>query len=505
MLRSRLSLAVIVLFTLCAFGCDNSSSTESTEESATDYGVGPWDEGVAVPYQEQPPGNPTEGFHALVEKGYVSCGVPAWVFGLVPKDFTEMFSRDPLTDKDGRKLRSGSNTNLPYNWTSHMITEQGVDLEVVSPNCLQCHASYFNGELIIGLGNVWTDYTEDFTGGAGEFLIYILKQLFYFPGKDSVLKLLERQQGIAAQMIVPVVGSNPAVATAVALASHRDPYTLEWLDEPWTPLNPIQLAIDTPPWWRTHKKSTQFYNGMSRGDHKGTMTLVSMFCTDSNEEAEETLSYFDDVHAYIRSIEPPKYPFAIDQEEAAVGEKIYVANCAGCHGTYGATDDEETFPNLMIPLDVLGTDETMAVEGTDNLKDWFGKTAYAQSGDTQIVFDVPFRGYAVPPLDAIWATPPFLHNGSVPNLYMLLNSRARPKYWKKEKWTNPRVDSMNFDEENIGWPYEEVEYGQDTAPANEKKYIFDTTLKGHSNTGHTFGDALTDKQRLQLIEYMKTL
>ena len=35
----------------------------------------------------------------------------------------------------------------------------------------------------------------------------------------------------------------------------------------------------------------------------------------------------------------------------------------------------------------------------------------------------PFDGYIAPPLDGIWITAPYLHNGSVPDLETLLNSK----------------------------------------------------------------------------------
>jgi cytochrome c peroxidase len=37
----------------------------------------------------------------------------------------------------------------------------------------------------------------------------------------------------------------------------------------------------------------------------------------------------------------------------------------------------------------------------------------------------------VPPLDGIFATAPYLHSGSVPTVELVLNSKARPKYWKR--------------------------------------------------------------------------
>jgi hypothetical protein len=112
----------------------------------------------------------------------------------------------------------------------------------------------------------------------------------------------------------------------------------------------------------------------------------------------------------------------------------------------------------------------------------------------------PFPGYMPPPLDGIWATAPYLHNGSVPTVELLLNSRKRPRYWKRVD-----LDSTNFDEEALGWPWVEVPYPQAQAPDAERKFVYDTTLWSQGNGGHYFGDHLTDTERRAVIEYLKTL
>ena len=43
------------------------------------------------------------------------------------------------------------------------------------------------------------------------------------------------------------------------------------------------------------------------------------------------------------------------------------------------------------------------------------------------------------------------------------------------------------------------------ASAAERRKVYDTTLPGRSNGGHTFGDKLTEEERAAVIEYLKTL
>jgi hypothetical protein len=100
----------------------------------------------------------------------------------------------------------------------------------------------------------------------------------------------------------------------------------------------------------------------------------------------------------------------------------------------------------------------------------------------------------------VWATAPFLHNGSVPTIELVLDSTARPTWWKRIDY-----DSTSFDETALGWPFVEVPYSWDDAPADVRKHVYDTSKLGHWNTGHTFGDHLTPDDRRAVLEYLKTI
>jgi len=319
---------------------------------------------------------------------------------------------------------------------------------------------------------------------------------------------------LGPETIMRTVGMNPAETFAVILMVHHDRDTLAWSDEPLTPLvvrdhdgSPIENPVvtsDPPPWWRVHKKNALFYNGMARGDHRGTMMLATSVCVDNLEQAARVDEWFKDIQAFVASVRAPAYPRAIDAALAADGKEIFAANCAPCHGTYAddATNDaQDTYPNLLIPLDVIGTDPVVANAGVvhaPELVEWYNGSFYG--GITQMVPNDPFPGYMPPPLDGIWATAPYLHNGSVPTVALLLNSKARPAVWRRVD-----LDSRNLDEEALGWPHEVIDGRQADAPADQQKYIYDTGFWSQSNSGHTFGDHLTDAQRRAVIEYLKTL
>ncbi|HLT38015.1 MAG TPA: hypothetical protein VK034_17135, partial [Enhygromyxa sp.] len=245
-----------------------------------------------------------------------------------------------------------------------------------------------------------------------------------------------------------------------------------------------------------------FYNGMSRGDHRGTMMFASSLCVDDVDQAEAMVDYFADIRAYLESIEAPGYPWTIDETLAAEGEELFECNCAGCHGTYSSDPAEETYPNLLLPLELVGTDPATAQSAGDPqvspLVAWFNSSWY---GDvTQLTPDQPFVGYVAPPLDGIWATAPFLHNGSVPSLELVLDSSRRPSYWRRASYS-----STDYDQQQLGWRWIEVDHGHDQASASERVHIYDTTIFAHGNGGHTFGDHLTDAERAAVLEYLKTI
>ncbi len=448
---------------------------------------GPWDQGVYIPPEPQAPGDPVKGYEALVTKGYITCGIPWLLFGLAKP------ALGSYADGEALPGRSGKNAEVPFNWTVHTV--DGAD--IVSQNCLQCHAGKFNGQLTVGLGTADADFTDDMSALLNSVKIPDIP----IPGLEQMTRFANRVKVFGPQTVMRTVGTNPAEMVAVTLVAHRDRHTLAWSEAELSPVPDFPMPSDPPPWWRAHKKNALFYNGMARGDHRGTMMLATALCTDSVAEAQAIDTYFADIQAFIRSVRAPKYPFMIDAALAKTGEAVFSANCAGCHGTYAEKDEDETYPNLLFPLDLIGTDPVVAEGGTKyapELVDWYNESFYGSI--TRMEPNDPFPGYMAPPLDGVWATAPFLHNGSVPNIELVLDSSKRPTYWKRVD-----LDSTHFDQWSLGWPFVELPYGHDGADPAERKFIYDTTHIAHTNTGHTFGDHLSGPERHAVIEYLKTL
>jgi mono/diheme cytochrome c family protein len=467
----------LLFATALVFGC-------SSSQAPTDMGPPLDPSGIPIPSSEQRPGDPQKGWDALVNRGAVRCGVPYNVWTKVMQAATP----DQLLPD-----RTGHNATLPYNVTASTAAS---GVEVVSPNCLTCHAGKINGQLVIGLGNTDQDYTSDQSGQ-----LMLAKQVGPMLTSDQaelaeLNKFADRFIAIGPYTVLTTLGVNPGDNFAAVLLAHRDPKTLAWSDTPLLDLPPkIGVPLDVPPWWRMKKKHSMFYVDAGHGDLARIEMAAANLCTDTVAEAMDIDSYFPDVRAYLETLTPPAWPFALNPNLVTAGKQVFEANCARCHGTYG---DKGVYPNLLIPLDVIQTDPVLAVGSSqfaDRFLDWWSQSFYGQ-----VTMLAPKKGYVAPPLDGIWATAPYLHNGSIPTLAALLDSSQRPKWWGRS------FDSSDYDPVAVGWNITVYDHAKADEPnGNIQKQIYDTQTFGYTNTGHTFGDALTAADRTALLEYLKTL
>ena len=270
-----------------------------------------------------------------------------------------------------------------------------------------------------------------------------------------------------------------------------------------------------------------------------------------------------DMEDRVKKLYSPKWPEilpAIDSEKAAAGQAHYNKYCKGCHVVMSDSerkDPKRQITAKMAKVSKLGTDPQMAtnfikrtaktgplkgaktrvivgrsrlgeeepagvvlkhvvkgviirrvvnrvsgptVDGVENIKVSEKKLQGAiasltpeNSAETletvEFNSDSPLIAYKGRPLNGIWATAPYLHNGSVPNLYqLLLPSDQRVKEFV--------VGSREFDPINVGFETDAYAGG----------FVFDTLKLGNSNAGHNYGTGkLTDAERWELVEYMKTL
>lgn len=255
----------------------------------------------------------------------------------------------------------------------------------------------------------------------------------------------------------------------------------------------------------------------------------------------------------------------LDQTKVSKGKNLYAKNCMRCHSI---RDENGQFPMTapnqvgkqfikinMIPLDKIETDPLMAMNFINpdlNVKpgimrnylpeplqsqetvpravmlsvyvrNVIAKQIAAINSTNREEFLLTLSGGHIPPekggptpprldaykarpLNGIWATAPYLHNGSVSSLYeMLLPADERKKSFY--------VGNNKFDSEHVGF----------VSNQDGNNFLFKTVddkgnpIPGNSNYGHsgkfhtaTTGDDgqwrnYTDTERYQLIEYLKTL
>ncbi len=452
------------------------------------------DEPVPIPASPQRSGNADLGYRYLTTGDYIKSGIPYDYFLLgFGKTATNYLHRDSL------------NAPISHEYTAVKASNGEV---VVAPNCLQCHAQVFDGKLYIGLGNSMIDFSDrrklnPRNAAMAERVLQKGDPKKY----EAAAPFLRAMTVISGQLYTEVRGVNSADRLADLLVAHRDPKTLRWSADPVIDVSGTVVPTDTPPWWLLKKKHAMFYNGFGRGDFGRFLMASNLLTVSDSSEAREVDGHFNDVLAYIYSLKPPKYPGPIDKNLVRRGGIVFVQTCSKCHGSYGADGD---YPNLLIPESLIGTDSLLYKSNYQSPQfiEWFNQSWFAQ-GDHPARLEA-FDGYIAPPLDGIWITAPYLHNGSVPTLEAVLNSRLRPDYWSRD-FNNPR-----YDYDRVGWKYT-VEAGpaSQDAPAGTaasaalagkgRTDVFNTKLPGYGNYGHRFGDKLSEQDRKAVLEYLKTL
>ncbi|MGN8276935.1 di-heme-cytochrome C peroxidase [Pseudomonas sp. SMN5] len=258
----------------------------------------------------------------------------------------------------------------------------------------------------------------------------------------------------------------------------------------------------------------------------------------------------------LQLLKPPAWPEAllgaVDRPLAAKGRTLFAENCAGCHVPKVIQGPDRPVQQLhMLPVQVIGTDPGTANNIADHRFDltslgwdpaelaklevqlhptptepldlsqisvakglayvtaFVENRAYRDAGVTPVErpaldgFGLPIgvrelRAYKARPLAGVWATPPFLHNGSVPTIYQLLSPQD-------ERATRFYKGSFEYDPRHLGYRTEDFTNG----------FLFDTRITGNHNSGHEFragergngviGRLLQPEERWALLEYLKVL
>ncbi len=437
--------------------------------------IGPGPERISIPASVQRQGNADAGVRYIITGDYVNSGIPLGFYRLgFGKDKNNWLGRDSL------------NATVRYDFN---VVKAPNGRDIVVPNCLQCHAQVFEGQLIIGLGNVNGDFTRPKVSpklmtGALETFLSLDKG-----NRDASSHFLTVAKTIGEKTLTDVVGVNPADRLTAVLIAHRNKQTLAWQDSASVELPSTVIPSDVPAWWMLKKKNAMFYNGFGRGDFGRFLMGAILLTINDTIHAHEVDGHMPDVLAYLNSLNPPKFPKPLNHTLVDQGKVVFETHCSKCHGFYG---DNGNYPNYLIPQEIIGTDSLLNKSNYQfsDMISWFNTSWFAQ-GDHPAKLE-PFNGYIAPPLDGVWITAPYLHNGSIPNLEALLDSRLRPNYWSRD------IQKPVYDYQKLGWSYRE-----EKGPGDKNTY--NTNLPGYGNYGHNFGDKLSKEERTAILEYLKTL
>ena len=490
-MRDRLALGLLLTILQLA-GCGlEPAATPAVEQLVPQLAVGA---------RARRGGDPVRGRDLLLNNGteqtpYLSCGMPRSMV-----EIASWIGVDLIGDGPRMPERKRGMADVPYD-VSLATAPSGV--QVITTNCLLCHASKLGGSLVVGLGNPNRDFSQDQSMFGLAPLALDALSVFLTDAENHELARFRRANEAGPDVPNPdTKGVNPADVLFGVLAAHRDETTLRWLDEakPDANLKLDLVYTDVPAWWNLHRKDRMFYSGFGRGSHARIMMSASLLCLEDAAEAAAIDAYFGDIEAFIDSLRPPKYTEvarrAIDSARASRGRTVYVDTCARCHG-----DSQNDIPAVpSVPATVVGTDPSYAVSASQQGNgaiayyfDFFNSSWMGTHGDAGYLERELTPVYSPPPLDGIWATAPYFHNGSVPTLDAVLNPALRPTRYRRS------FDPDQYDFERLGYPYTEVSSkGSDVT-------VYDTTRPGYRNTGHTFAAGLSDAQRSDLLEYLKTL
>jgi hypothetical protein len=379
--------------------------------------------------------------------------------------------------------------------------------------------------------------------------------------QDAREKLHKRVEGEAARVneyatrtSVTPYPWGPGRVDALTMITDRVTATLTGIPENWStgiaPVKPPFLWNAPHGEWTQWSAFTQDPIGRNLGETMGVYMPIDLTSKSPAEglfKSAAAISELERAESQLERLAPPSWPEEvfgkIDRAKAKVGQALFIDYCASCHNAwpYRWTEPNQYGKSFilvgLVPQTYVATDRTQskalrpfAITGelskylppefrgkevlpTDLLlvllQGEIRERAIAELKltESQAASLHGYRGLPIKrgpegvwkaaPRDGVWATAPFLHNGSVPNLYeMLIPAAERTKKFY------------------LGGDFDSIKVGLDTT-ATSGTFLMDTMLLGNSNAGHSFqngprgdgviGPLLTDDQRWALVEYLKSI
>ena len=217
------------------------------------------------------------------------------------------------------------------------------------------------------------------------------------------------------------------------------------------------------------------------------------------EDAPHAIPAVEEMMGFLRTYRPPPFPGTIDTTLALAGASAFAARCSGCHGEMA--DDASgrvtitRYPNRLVRQSDIGTDRARLETIDAPLISALRASGYSRYIDVDST-----GGYVAPQLGGVWATAPYLHDGSIPTLWHLMHPSERPSRFE--------LGGHRLDFTRVGIAGETDSTGTMRYPAGYKPwsipFMYDTHTRGRGNAGHTRPfDRMSEEEKRAVVEYMK--
>lgn len=378
-------------------------------------------------------------------------------------------------ERYGWVMRPGDETpSVPFGYTER--ADGGLVM-----NCFACHGGKVAGKTMPGVGNTHVDQTALF--------IDVQRLHALDAGKDPSKVQEKLPFGIVANYHKGF--TNAVIFEVVDWVFANPDVTLRVMAKPDTLLH---HDINPPAWWTTKKKARLYTDGFAPKTPRQNMPFARGRgnSKDWEEKWHALEPTFVHIYEYIEKLESPKYPYEINEGLAKKGRELFNQTCSRCHGTYGEGGE---YPNEIVDIDDVGTDPVRLHAVSKENREWGNKTWLQYDGKQPLWLES--KGYLAPPLDGVWASAPYFHNGAAPTLTAVMNPKERPKVWKRTE--------DGYDKRNVGLEVEVFDAVPEGLSSRVRRMYYDTSHVGNSAAGHNYPDELNADEKLAVIEYLKTL
>jgi mono/diheme cytochrome c family protein len=413
--------------------------------------------------------------------------VPYYIWKVIPQMFPEKFPGPGGWASFGFIMEDGS--DLPVGFSLRHIGYPAVEA-----NCALCHTGSYREsptskpQLIYGGPAHEMDLQ-----GFQRFLFAVGTDPRFTP--DNVLNEIKKTENLS--MIDSLVYRYLIIpATIQGLAQQKKDYAWQDLRPPQgrgrvDTFNPTKFIVyhlpddqsigttDLPQVWNQEPRQHMWLHWDGNNNEITQRNYAAAMAIGARPDTVIPESFKRDTD-FLLGLAPPAYPFEVNREQAARGEQLFKNNCASCHAQDG--------PDFGKVMPQVGTDRHRVDSFTQQLVDKFHTVKF---GDVLFTAYRKTDGYVATFIDGLWARAPYLHNGSVPNLWELLQPEAAR--------TRAFYRGYNvYDPKNLGF----VTTG---AEAEKVGFRYDTSVPGNSSAGHEYGTTLSEQEKWDLIEYLKTL